>query len=69
MKTQTTDVIRPVTSINPDFTHRYVSSTFNDSDDLSDSISTMTGRALSVLALISSNFESRDSIINHDVFI
>lgn len=68
MKTQTTDSIRPdLTLISPDFTHRYVSSFYNDSDDLSDSIGLMAGRALSILALISSNFQSHDSIINHDV--
>jgi hypothetical protein len=68
MKTQTTNAIRPdLTLISPDFTHRYVSSFYNDSDDLSDSIGLMTSRALSILALISGNFESHDSIINHDV--
>ncbi len=67
MKTQTTDAMRPVTSINPDFTHRFASSIYDDSADLTDSIGLMTDRALSVLALISGKFENNKSIVNNDV--
>jgi hypothetical protein len=69
MKTnQITDVIRPVTSsINPDFTHRYCASIYDDSGDLTDSINLMADRALSVLALISSQFERNEVMVNNDV--
>lgn len=64
---QTTDAIRPVTKLNPDFTHRYCASIYDDSGDLTDSISLMTDRALSVLALISCQFEGDVSVVNNNV--
>ena len=65
--TPATNEIRPVTQINPDFTHRYCTSFYADSDDLADSINLMANRALSVLALISEKFARKDTIINNHV--
>lgn len=51
--------------IRPDLSHRYVS-TFEDSHDLTDSIHLMTDRAISILALLLEQFESKDSYsLNH----
>jgi hypothetical protein len=66
-QTQITGEIRPVTQINPDFTHRYCESMYDDSGDLTDSINLMADRALSVLALISSQFERNEVMVNNDV--
>lgn len=65
--TQITDAIRPVTQINPNFEHRYCASIYDDSGDLTDSIGLMTDRALGVLALISSQFERNEVMVNNNV--
>lgn len=65
--TQITDAIRPVTKLNPDFTHRYCTSLYDDSGDLTDSIGLMADRALGVLALISSQFEGNVSVVNNNL--
>ncbi|MGB4497251.1 MAG: hypothetical protein WBI40_01010 [Methylococcaceae bacterium] len=69
MKTnQITDAIRPVTKLNPDFTHRYASSTvFSKTSNLTDSIELMSSRAIGVLDLLATQFEDESAnTLNHN---